>query len=142
MTRRELIDLCLALPHTYEDYPFDEVADANATTVMRHRANKKSFALIMRHKEQLYLNLKCEPMEADFLRQVYEGVMPGYHMNKTHWNTVVIGSDVPESAMRMMIERSYALTKPKVRKGMAVDWRNENTAHHQKPMEPKGRTAR
>ena len=42
----------------------------------------------MRHGGQLYLNLKCDPMEAEFFRRVYEGVIPGYHMNKTHWNTV------------------------------------------------------
>jgi len=113
MTRRELIDLCLTLPQAYEDYPFDEVADDNATAVMRHRANKKSFALIMRYKGQLYLNLKCDPLEADFLRQIYKGVIPGYHMNKTHWNTVIIGSDVPEDTMLRMIEKSYDLIQPK-----------------------------
>jgi predicted DNA-binding protein (MmcQ/YjbR family) len=81
-TRQELIDCCLTFPAAYEDYPFDEVADENATTVMRHKANKKSFALIMRHHGKLYLNLKCEPLEADFLRQAFEGIIPGYHINK------------------------------------------------------------
>jgi len=116
MTHREVIDLCLTLPQTYEDYPFDAVADDNATAVIRHKANKKSFALIMRHKGQLYLNLKCDPMEADFLRRVYKGVIPGYHMNKTHWNTVIIGSDVTQDAMLRMLEKSYDLTRPKIRK--------------------------
>ena len=46
MTRRELIDYCLTLPDVYEDYPFDGIADAGAWAVMRHRMNKKSFALI------------------------------------------------------------------------------------------------
>ena len=117
MTRRELIDFCLTLPNAYEDYPFDKTIDDNATAVMRHRTSKTSFALIMRHKGALYLNLRFEPTEADFWRQVYEGVIPGYHMNKTYWNTIIIGSDVPESAMQMMIERSYELTKPKHPKG-------------------------
>lgn len=113
MTRREVIDLCLCLPRVYEDYPFDEVADENATAVLRHNANKKSFALIMHHQGQLYLNLKCEPMEAEFLRRVYAGVLPGYHMNKTHWNTIIIGGDVPQDEMVRMIQCSYELTKPK-----------------------------
>jgi predicted DNA-binding protein (MmcQ/YjbR family) len=99
----------------YEDYPFDEVADENATAVLRHKANRKSFALIMRHQGRLYLNLKCEPMEAEFLRRVYSGVLPGYHMNKTHWNTIVIGGDVPRDEMVRMIRCSYELTKPKTK---------------------------
>ena len=117
MTRREIIDLCLTLAQSYEDYPFDKVSDDDATAVIRHRANKKIFALILRREGQLYLNLKCDPIEADFLRRVYEGVIPGYHMNKTHWNTILIGSDVPEDEVLRMIERSYDLTRPKIRKG-------------------------
>jgi predicted DNA-binding protein (MmcQ/YjbR family) len=70
----------------------------------------------MRHNGQLYLNLKCNPMEADFMRQVYSGVIPGYHMNKTHWNTVIIGSDVPREEIIRMIRHSYELTMPKARK--------------------------
>ena len=116
MTRQELIDLCLTFPCAYEDYPFDEVVDDNACTVMRHRQNKKSFALIMRHGGELYLNLKCDPMEADFLRSVYRSVIPGYHMNKSHWNTIVMGGDVPLDEIKRMIERSYDLIKPKTRK--------------------------
>lgn len=115
-TRKKIIKHCLTLPMAYEDYPFDEVADDNATTVMRHGGNKKSFALILRHNGELYLNLKCDPMEADFLRQLYKGVIPGYHMNKTHWNTIVIGSDVPGDEIKRQIELSYDLIKPKVRK--------------------------
>lgn len=115
-SRKQIIEYCLTLPQTYEDYPFDEVADDNATTVMRHGSNKKSFALIMRHKDELYLNLKCEPMEADFLRQLYQGVIPGYHMNKTHWNTVIVGLDVPDVEIKRQIEMSYDLIKPKIRR--------------------------
>jgi len=116
MTRQEIIDFCLTFPAAFEDYPFDEVMDDDACTVMRHKQNKKSFALIMRHGDDLYLNLKCEPQEADFLRSIYESVIPGWHMNKTHWNTVVVGGDVPDEKLQLMIERSYDLIKPKVRK--------------------------
>jgi predicted DNA-binding protein (MmcQ/YjbR family) len=52
----------------------------------------------------------------DFLRQIYEDVTPGWHMNKTHWNTVALGGDVPEDELKRMIERSYDLIKPKERK--------------------------
>lgn len=74
MTRREIIDYCLTFPAAYEDYPFDSIADAGAWTVMRHSTNKKSFALIYEQNSKLYINLKCDPFEADFLRQAFEDV--------------------------------------------------------------------
>jgi len=115
MTRRDLIDYCLTYPLAYEDYPFDDVADAGAWTVMRHRANKKSFALIYERNGKLCVNLKCDPLEADFLRQAFIDVTPAYHMNKEHWNTVTLNGDVPEDELKRMIERSYDLIKPKMR---------------------------
>ena len=116
MMRRELINYCLSLPLTYEDYPFDSIADAGAWTVMRHKANKKSFALIYERYGRLCVNLKCDPFEADFLRQAFVDVTPGYHMNKTHWNTVYIGGDVPDDELLRMIEQSYNLIRPKGRR--------------------------
>lgn len=116
MTRRELIAYCLTFPATYEDYPFDDITDAGAWTVMRHKTNKKSFALIYERNGKLCINLKCDPFEADFLRQAYEDVTPGWHMNKIHWNTVALGGDVPVAELERMIARSYDLIKPKVRK--------------------------
>lgn len=58
MTRQDLIDFCLTFPAAYEDYPFDDIADPGAWTVMRHRANKKSFALIYERNGKLCANLK------------------------------------------------------------------------------------
>jgi predicted DNA-binding protein (MmcQ/YjbR family) len=113
MTRRELIDYCLTYPDAFEDYPFhDGPKDGGSWTVMRHRLNKKGFAFIF-EREGLCVNLKCEPLRADFLRRLYQGVTPAYHMNKVHWNTVRIGSDVPEDALFDMIEHSYQLTSAK-----------------------------
>jgi len=83
---------------------------------MRHRANKKSFALIYERQGKLFVNLKCEPLEADSLRQMFADVTPAYHMNKVHWNTVASGGDVPDRALKRMVGRSYGLIKPKVRK--------------------------
>jgi predicted DNA-binding protein (MmcQ/YjbR family) len=115
MTRRELIDYCLTYPAAYEDYPFDDITDAGAWTVMRHRANKKSFALIYERKGKLCVNTKCDPLEADFLRQIFADVAPAYHMNKVHWNTIV-GGDVPEKEIKRTVGNSYDLIKPKVRR--------------------------
>ncbi|MDR2091494.1 MAG: MmcQ/YjbR family DNA-binding protein [Clostridiales bacterium] len=111
MTRRELIDHCLTLSAVYEDYPFDD-----ETAVIRHTENKKIFALFINRNGREFLNLKCDPFEADFLRQAFEGIIPAYHMNKEHWNTVVIGADIPEPEIFRQIENSYTLTKSKSKK--------------------------
>ena len=116
MTRQELIDFCLTFPDAYEDYPFDNIADAGAWTVMRHRTNKKSFALIYERNGKLCANLKCDPFESDFLRQTFNDVTPAYHMNKVHWNTITLDGDVAEDELIRMIEQSYGLIKPKKRK--------------------------
>ena len=112
VTRRELIDLCLGWPGCYEDYPFDEIAGPESWAVIRHRGNKKIFAAVF-DRGGLCVNLKCEPMEADFLRSQYAGVTPGWHMNKVHWNTVHLPSDVDRAVLEHMIDQSYRLTLPK-----------------------------
>ena len=111
MTRVELIDFCLTFPFVYEDYPFGYIVDDGAWTVMRHKTNKKSFAFIYTREGYLCVNLKCGPFDADFLRQVYTDVNPAFHMNKEHWNTVIIGGDVPDQELLDMIRRSYIRRK-------------------------------
>jgi predicted DNA-binding protein (MmcQ/YjbR family) len=83
---------------------------------MRHRQNTKTFALIYEKWGKLCINLKCNPFEAEMLREAYQGLTAGYHMNKEHWNTVFISGDVPEDLTKAMIENSYDLIKPKDRK--------------------------
>ena len=112
MTRQELIDFCLTFPATYEDYPFDDITEPGKWTVMRHRTNMKSFALIYERNGKLCVNLKCAPMEAVLLRQAFVDVTPGYHMNKEHWNTVTLGGDVPDEMVERMVGQSYDLIKP------------------------------
>ena len=111
VTRRELIDLCLTYPAVYEEYPFD-----NITPVIKHSGNGKMFALIGEMDGRPSVNLKCEPMRADFLRGAYQDVRPGYHMNKVHWNTVVTGGDVAYDELIQMISDSYDLVNPKMRR--------------------------
>lgn len=111
MTKRELIDYCLTYPSAFEDYPFDEI-----NAIMKHSGNNKMFALIGERNGAVYINLKCEPMQADFLRSVYQSVTPGWHMNKAHWNTIAMGGDVPVEDLYDMIQHSFDLTKPRVRK--------------------------
>ena len=116
MTLEQIIEYCLKKPCAYLDYPFNDTTGSGKWTVMRHRVNKKSFALIYMRGGKLCVNLKCNPFEADFLRRTFEDVTPAYHMNKLHWNTVMPGGDVPERQLKQMIEQSYELIKPKERR--------------------------
>ena len=102
---------CESLENAVSDTPFDF-----ETVVFRHKENRKIFIFFCSPDERPAINLKCEPIQADFFRGVYEGVIPGYHMNKTHWNTVYLDSDVPENEVISMINHSFELTKPKRKK--------------------------
>ena len=113
INRKDLIDFCLTFPAAYEDYPFDSASEPGAWAVMRHKANKKSFALIYERNDELCVNVKCDPFDAIVLRQAFAEVRPAYHMNKQHWNTVVANGDVPKEEIMRMIQNSYSLIKPK-----------------------------
>jgi len=91
------------------DYPFDD-------KVRVYRIGEKMFALTSEEKP-LRVNLKCDPIYALELRSIYEGVIPGYHMNKKHWNTVTVeNSDVNEESVKELIDHSYELVYSKLTK--------------------------
>lgn len=92
---------CLAKPGVTEEFPFD-----NQTLV--YKVAGKMFALT---DVDLFtsVNLKCDPEEAVLLRERYEGVQPGYHMNKAHWNTVLMDGAISDSLFRQWIDDSYDL---------------------------------
>jgi predicted DNA-binding protein (MmcQ/YjbR family) len=69
----------------------------------------KMFALIAWTEEPLRINLKCEPDEADFLRTRFSAIVPGYHMNKKHWNTITLDGSIPEDLLLDFIDASYSL---------------------------------
>jgi len=102
MNIEELRDYCLHLKGAVEDFPFDEV-----TIVMKVQG--KMFALIPLDADELSIALKCDPAKAVSLREQYESVKPGYHLNKKHWNTVYLGNDLPRSVLFEMIDESYSL---------------------------------
>ena len=108
MDRKEVIDYCLNLPDTYEDYPFK---NDNESATMKHKNNGKWFALIMNIKGKLYLNLKLDPIYAELLRNTYNYIIPGYHMNKEHWNTIILDEKCDKTLVEELIEQSYDLTK-------------------------------
>lgn len=107
--RAEAIVFCSKLKHVYEDYPFH---DAN-WTVMRHQENSKIFACIYEKDGHIWINVKCDLEWRDFWRSAFDSVVPGYHMNKEHWNSIILDGTVPDKEIERMIEESYELTKEK-----------------------------
>lgn len=110
--RKKIIGLCMSFPDAYEDYPFN---DSN-WTVMRHGHNKKIFACIYERMGNIWINVKCEPAKGEFLRKMHRNVVPAYHMNKTHWNSIIMDGTASYEAVCAMIDDSYKLTAPKIQK--------------------------
>lgn len=98
----ELRDFCLSLPCTTEDTPFDE-------TTVCFRVNNKIFAMTDTEKKPVSVNLKCDPDWAVELREKHSSIVPGYHCNKTHWNTVVLDGATETELVKKMIDHSYTL---------------------------------
>ena len=104
MTAAKLRKVCLSFPGAYEDFPFGP-----ETSVFK--VEKKLFALSALAASPLSVSVKCEPELAVSLRGAYPGsIMPGYHLNKRHWNTVLCDGDaLPDAMVRDMVEDSYDL---------------------------------
>ncbi len=108
MNKEDIVKYCLEFPHTYEDHPFK---NDNFSIVMKHTKNNKWFLLIMNVNNKLYVNVKTQPDYSDILRSTYEYVIPAYHMNKEHWNTIIIDENVDVFLVKDLIYQSYELTK-------------------------------
>jgi predicted DNA-binding protein (MmcQ/YjbR family) len=98
----ELRDHCISFPGAEETFPFGP-----ATSVFK--VFGKMFALSQLDAESLRVSLKCEPQLAEALRLAHTAVLPGYHLNKRHWNTVVLDGSLPARMIQNMIEDSYDL---------------------------------
>lgn len=107
----------LGKPEAIEDFPFGpDVA------VMKIRG--KMFATLAGKDGVVRMNLKCDPHEALILRDIFDAVLPGYHMNKRHWNTVVLDGSIPPGEVERMVDSSYSLVvrglPKKVRQALEV----------------------
>jgi predicted DNA-binding protein (MmcQ/YjbR family) len=102
MNAAELRNCCLSFPGAEETFPFGP-----NTSVFK--VSGKMFALSQLDADSLQVSLKCEPPLAEALRESYPAVLPGYHLNKRHWNTVVIDGSLPEQMVSDLIEDSYDL---------------------------------
>jgi predicted DNA-binding protein (MmcQ/YjbR family) len=102
MTADELRDRCLAFNGVEETFPF---GPENSV----FKVEGKVFALSRLDGDPLRVSLKCEPALAERLREDHEAIIPGYHLNKRHWNTVIIDGSLPDQMVGDMIEDSYDL---------------------------------
>ena len=103
----------LSLPEAIEDFPFRP-----ETPVFKIKNKMFGF---LRYKEGVgHINLKCNPEEAMVMRDIFESVIPGYHMNKEHWNTVILDGTVPKEEIESMIKTSYALVVQNLTKAVRL----------------------
>jgi len=102
MNYHETEHFIMQKPEASQDYPFGE-------DVKVFKIKAKMFALLGYHEGIARVNLKCDPLEAEGLREIFHAVIPGYHMNKKHWNTVILDGSVPVGELKRMIDNSYSL---------------------------------
>jgi len=102
MTHKALEAFLLSLPDSRLDYPFGE-------DVAVYKVGDKMFALVKEGSQPIQLSLKCDPQLAEVLRQNYESVMPGYHLNKKHWNTLLLTGQLAWPEVQDLIRHSYQL---------------------------------
>lgn len=102
MNHRDAKAYLLARPEAYEDFPF-------GPDLAVIKIGKKMFATLDERNAVASMNLKCDPHEALILRDIFAAVLPGYHMNKRHWNTVILDGSIPRGEVERMIDNSYAL---------------------------------
>ena len=107
MDQKTVEDYVLSMPNTVREYPFGE-------SVAVYKVNDKMFALMREGVEPVQLSLKCEPELAKVLRQRYETILPGYHLNKKHWNTIILTGQLGREEIQDFIRHSYYLVAPEL----------------------------
>ena len=106
MTHKELEEYILAKPGSFLDYPFGEGV---AVYKVGSKETAKMFALIQEGRDPVQISLKCDPLLAKTLRERYDTVMPGYHLNKKLWNTIVTSGQLTDQEVFDLISLSYQL---------------------------------
>ena len=102
-TRAQALKYGLSFDGAYQDAPFH---DENWQLV-RYRGNKKAFLWTYEKDGYINLNVKVDPEKAYFWRKIYKSVIPGYHQNKEHWNTIILDGTIPDKDIKTMIAESY-----------------------------------
>ena len=104
-TREEALAYGLSFPDTYQEAPFH---DPNWQLV-RVKESKKAFLWTYERDGYMNLNVKVSPEWRDFWRSAFPAVIPGWHQNREHWNTIILDGSIPDKDIRLMIDESYAL---------------------------------
>lgn len=102
VSHKEVEQYVLSMPNAKLDYPFGE-------EVAVYKVNDKMFALIQEGKSPVRISLKCDPALAKVLREKYDEVMEGYHLNKKHWNTIILSGQLTWEEVQALIRHSYDL---------------------------------
>lgn len=102
MDHKTVEEYILSMPNAKLDYPFGE-------GVAVYKVKSKMFALISEGKQPVRVSLKCDPALSVILREKYESVMPGYHLNKKHWNTIILSGQLEWEEIKGFIRHSYNL---------------------------------
>jgi predicted DNA-binding protein (MmcQ/YjbR family) len=102
MDHKTVEEYILSMPNAKQEYPFGK-------EVAVYKAKDKMFALIAEKSNPVRLSLKCDPLLAETLRAKYETVMPGYHLNKKHWNTIVLTGQLSWVEVKDLIKHSFEL---------------------------------
>lgn len=106
MDHKTVEEYLLSMPNARLDYPFGE-------EVAVYKVDDKMFALIPEGKSPVRISLKCDPELAKVLRDKYETVLEGYHLNKKHWNTIILSGQLPWEEIQGLIRHSYDLVSSK-----------------------------
>lgn len=105
--RKTIEEIITSLPAVVQDYPFGD----KVVVYKIGDTDGKMFALIAEGSSPVHLSLKCDPGLGELLREKYETVLPGYHLNKRHWNTIICTGQVPLDELRDLVRHSYELAK-------------------------------
>ena len=122
LNRNALMEFAMKMTGAYQEFPFGPQAAV-------YKVRGKMFALIPIVEEPPSVSVKCDPVEAIMLREMYKAVIPGYHLSKKHWNTVYVDGEIPDDRILEMIEDSYLLVRqklPKKDRQALADMENEN----------------
>jgi predicted DNA-binding protein (MmcQ/YjbR family) len=106
MTHKEVEEYILSMPNAWLDYPFGKEV---AVYKVGPHDDGKMFSLIAEGSNPVRVSLKCDPTLAEHLREKYESVLPGYHLNKKHWNTIIVTGQLSEPELKDLIKHSYDL---------------------------------
>ena len=116
--------MILEMPTAYKDYPFGEqpavyfvdlrpkssdLSESQEANLTSGDSGRKMFALVDEKSLPVRISLKCDPQLATLLREKYESVLPGYHLNKKHWNTIICSGQLEDQELQDLIRHSYEL---------------------------------